>query len=53
MHYRLLGRTGVTVSSLCFGAMSFGGDADEVTAAGLVSESDGVEPHRHIVISPA
>ncbi len=26
---------------------------DEVTAAGLMSESEGVEPHRHIVISPA
>ena len=26
---------------------------DEVTAAGLVSESEGVEPHRHIVISLA
>lgn len=26
---------------------------DEVTAAGLSSESEGVEPHRHIVISPA
>ena len=26
---------------------------DEVTAAGLISESEGVEPHRHIVISPA
>lgn len=26
---------------------------DEVTAAGLVSESEGVEPHRHIIISPA
>ncbi len=26
---------------------------DEVTAAGLTSESEGVEPHRHIVISPA
>ncbi len=25
---------------------------DEVTAAGLVSQSEGVEPHRHIVISP-
>ncbi len=35
MHYRLLGRTGVTVSSLCFGTMSFGGDADEVTSAAL------------------
>ncbi|WP_374971474.1 protein jag [Terrabacter sp. BE26] len=26
---------------------------DEVSAAGLVSESEGVEPHRHIVILPA
>ncbi len=26
---------------------------DEVTAAGLVSESEGIEPHRRIVISPA
>jgi aryl-alcohol dehydrogenase-like predicted oxidoreductase len=29
MDYRLLGRTGVKVSQLCFGTMSFGGDADE------------------------
>jgi len=29
MEYRLLGNTGVKVSSLCFGVMSFGGDADE------------------------
>ncbi len=27
MNYRLLGRTGVQVSQLCFGTMSFGGDA--------------------------
>jgi spoIIIJ-associated protein len=26
---------------------------DEVLAAGLVSESEGVEPHRHVVILPA
>ena len=26
---------------------------DEVAAAGLVSESEGVEPHRHVVILPA
>ena len=25
----LLGRTGIHVSPLCFGTMSFGGDADE------------------------
>ena len=35
MQYRLLGQTGVTVSSLCFGAMSFGGDADAATSAAL------------------
>src|SRR6478752_10293009 len=29
MRYRLLGRTGVQVSELCYGCMSFGGDADE------------------------
>lgn len=29
MQYTILGRTGVTVSRLCFGTMSFGGDADE------------------------
>ena len=33
MKYRLLGRTGVQVSGLCFGTMSFGGDADEATSA--------------------
>jgi len=35
MHYRLLGRTGVRVSALCYGTMSFGGDADQATAAQL------------------
>jgi aryl-alcohol dehydrogenase-like predicted oxidoreductase len=29
MNYRVLGCTGVQVSRLCFGTMSFGGDADE------------------------
>jgi len=29
MNYRILGRTGVQVSPLCMGTMSFGGDADE------------------------
>ena len=33
MDYRLLGRTGVKVSQLCFGTMSFGGDADADEAA--------------------
>lgn len=33
MKYRLLGRTGVQVSELCFGTMSFGDTADEKTSA--------------------
>ena len=33
MKYRLLGRTGLQVSQLCFGTMSFGGDADEAMSA--------------------
>lgn len=33
INYRFLGRTGVKVSPLCFGTMSFGGDADESTSA--------------------
>jgi aryl-alcohol dehydrogenase-like predicted oxidoreductase len=35
MEYRYLGSTGVKVSQLCFGTMSFGGDADEETSAAL------------------
>jgi aryl-alcohol dehydrogenase-like predicted oxidoreductase len=35
MDYRPLGRTGVKVSRLCFGTMSFGGDADESTSAAM------------------
>ena len=35
MEYRTLGRTGVQVSCLCFGTMSFGGDADEETSAAM------------------
>jgi aryl-alcohol dehydrogenase-like predicted oxidoreductase len=33
MKTKLLGRTGISVSELCFGTMSFGGDADEATSA--------------------
>ena len=33
MEYRVLGRTGVKVSSLCFGTMSFGDIADEAESA--------------------
>ncbi|MGC9400093.1 MAG: aldo/keto reductase [Anaerolineae bacterium] len=35
MKYRILGNTGVSVSSLCFGTMSFGGIADEATSAAM------------------
>ncbi len=35
MEYVPLGTTGVRVSSLCFGTMAFGGDADEETSAAL------------------
>lgn len=33
MKYKALGRTGLQVSELCFGTMSFGGDADEAESA--------------------
>ena len=33
MQYTTLGKAGVQVSRLCFGTMSFGGDADESTSA--------------------
>src|SRR5476649_1700147 len=35
MKTKLLGRTGVSVSELCFGTMSFGGDADEATSGAM------------------
>lgn len=35
MEYRVLGRTGVKVSQLCFGTMSFGKEADEETSAAM------------------
>lgn len=35
MDYRVLGRTGVSVSTLCFGTMSFGDTADEDTSAAM------------------
>ena len=33
MKFKVLGRTGVQVSELCFGTMSFGGDADQAESA--------------------
>lgn len=35
MEYRFLGSTGLKVSRLCMGTMSFGGDADEATSQAL------------------
>ncbi len=35
MKYRGLGASGVQVSRLCFGTMSFGGDADQRSAAAM------------------
>src|SRR5262245_13738774 len=35
MKTKLLGRTGISVSELCFGTMSFGGDADEATSTAM------------------
>ncbi|MEH7116288.1 aldo/keto reductase [Neobacillus vireti] len=35
MEYRTVGKTGIQVSNLCFGSMSFGGDADEATAKAM------------------
>ena len=35
MKFKPLGRTGVKVSELCFGTMSFGGDADEAASAAM------------------
>lgn len=35
MEFKLLGRTGLRVSPLCFGTMSFGGDADEAESTRL------------------
>jgi len=35
MKYKFLGNSGVRVSSLCFGTMSFGGEADEATSAAM------------------
>ena len=35
MNYKQLGQTGLNVSQLCFGTMSFGGDADEEQSAAM------------------
>jgi hypothetical protein len=44
MEYRLLGGTGVKVSALCFGTMTFGGDADEAASAAQPGGRLGARP---------
>ncbi|NEU29551.1 aldo/keto reductase [bacterium LRH843] len=39
MEYRTVGKTGIKVSSLCFGTMSFGGIADERTSLDMFHRS--------------
>jgi aryl-alcohol dehydrogenase-like predicted oxidoreductase len=39
MKFKPLGRSGVQVSELCFGTMSFGGDADQAAAAAMYKAS--------------
>ena len=39
MDYRFLGKTGMRVSRLAFGTMSFGGDADEQTSGALFHQA--------------
>jgi len=38
MNYKQLGQTGVQVSQLCFGTMSFGGDADEAESGRMFNK---------------
>src|ERR1700730_17352461 len=38
MKHKHLGRPGISASELCFGTMSFGGDADEATSTALYKE---------------
>lgn len=35
MEYKVVGKTGIKVSNLCFGTMSFGGNADEETSKAM------------------
>ena len=39
MKFKPLGRTGLQVSQLCYGTMSFGGEADEATSAAMYMAS--------------
>jgi aryl-alcohol dehydrogenase (NADP+) len=39
MEYRSLGRSGLKVSTLCLGAMNFGGATDEATAQRIIGEA--------------
>ena len=38
MKYKLLGKTGVLVSELCFGTMTFGSEADETESTQMFNQ---------------
>ncbi len=38
MEFSTIGRTGIHVSNLCFGTMSFGGNADEETSNAMYKQ---------------
>ena len=38
MKYKILGKTGIEVSELCMGTMSFGGHADEKESAEMFNQ---------------
>ena len=38
MKYKILGKTGIEVSELCMGTMSFGGHADEKESAKMFNQ---------------
>ena len=42
MEYRVLGKTGIRVSRLCLGTMSFGGEADETASAAMYHRCRGL-----------
>lgn len=50
MDYRTLGRTGVKVSEICYGTMSFGGDADEAVRLNAAYALGCIGPAAHAAV---
>jgi aryl-alcohol dehydrogenase-like predicted oxidoreductase len=40
MKYKLIGKTGIKMSELCFGTMSFGKNADEETSIKMYKDAE-------------